>query len=443
MTRLSGEGRVAPLRHALGLVPAAGQASRDVAFSLLGTGADLVGQLLLGVLLARALGPAGVAAYYVGTTAGTLILAPLSPGAAVLVPREVASGRERLGLILGAVLSLRAIVTTPVSLLLAVLVAFLVAPNYRVAILIGYGLVTFQLLIVTVQSSVEALHRFDIKLGTTILYRIGVVGSAVVCLIAGLAPITVLVTQLVVTIGIFLIVALMVAPQVRDLDLRGGVRLWPTVARRGYPILLTSLLFFLGLRLDSLVLAAFVPAAEVGLYSTATFVVTAAAAPALAVIIGAFPTLVARLVTGRAKALAVRVVLVLVGYSLVVAPAFAILGPSMLHLLFGPEYEPAAPLLAILAGSLVPMMLNRFALYYLIASDHAGAAWIASAAGLALATGLNFLLIPRLGATGAAVDSVVGESTVLLVGCVALVRLRRRGSRLVVPDAEQTIGTAT
>lgn len=433
----SGGGRGAARMPIRGFVQRlGGPAGRDVSFSVLGTGIDLLGQFLLGALLARALGPAGVAAYYVGTTVGMLVLAPLSPGVATLIPREVARGRVGLGLILGAVLSLRVIVAIPVSLLLVTLAAFVIAPAYRGPILIGYGLVTFQHLIVTIQSSAEAIHRFDIKLLTTLLYRSGVVGSAVLCLIAGLTPIVVLIVQLVVTVAISVAVAVLVAPKVRDLDLRGGIRLWPDVVRRGYPILLTSLLFFLGLRLDSLVLSAFAPASEVGLYSTATFVVTAAAAPALAVVIGAFPTLVARLAAGRAAALALRMILVVLGYALLVVPTIAILGPVLLRLVFGDAFEPAAPLLAILAGSLTPMMLNRFVLYYLIASDRASAAWLASGAGLALATGLNLVLIPRLGASGAAIDAVVGESTVLLVGCVALVHGRRRGRRPQAPDMQ-------
>ena len=208
---------------------------------------------------------------------------------------------------MGAVLSLRALVTLPISALLLVPLEFLAAPEYRIAILIGYGLVASQTLILTLQSSMEAQHRFDLKVWSILLYRLAVVGSAAVCLVSGLQTTAVLVAQLVVTLIVLVMVATAVKAHVPDLDFRGGVRLWPAVIRRGYPILLTSMLFLLGTRLDTLILAAFVPASEVGLYSTSTLVVTAAAAPSLAVIIGAFPSLVARLTSGTGRGLAIRV----------------------------------------------------------------------------------------------------------------------------------------
>lgn len=399
---------------------------RDVAFSLGGTLVDLVGQLLLGMLLARALGPAGVAAYYVGTTIGALLLVPLSPGIATLIPREVASGRATLGVMMGAVLSLRALVTLPVSALLLILLESLAAPQYRIAILVGYGLITFQTLILTLQSSMEAQHRFDLKVWTILLYRVAVVGSAGVCLVSGLQTTAVLIVQLVVTLVVFLIIAVAVGPRIPGLDFRGGVRWWPAVIRRGYPILLTSILFLLGTRLDTLILAAFVPAREVGLYSTSTLVITAAAAPSLAVIIGAFPSLVARLASGGGRRLAIRVELLVAAYCLGVAPLLVLLGPSVLNVLFGAGYEPAAPLLSVLAVSLIPMALSRSALYYLIASDRARWAWFSSAFGLVVATSLNFILIPRIGAMGAAINSVAGETSVLIAGALAIRFVQRR-----------------
>ena len=399
---------------------------RDVAYSVGGTVADLVGQLLLGTLLARALGPSGVAAYYVGTTIGALLLGPLSPGMAALVPREVASGRATLGAIMGAVLSLRALVTLPVSALLLVPLLFLAAPEYRTAILVGYGLVASQHLILTLQSSMEAQHRFDRKVWTILLYRSAVVGSAAICLMIRLAPTAVLVAQLFVTAIVLVVVAAGVKAHIPDLDFRGGIRWWPAVIRRGYPILLTSMLFLLSTRLDTLILAAFVPASEVGLYSTSTLVITAAAAPSLAVIIGAFPTLVARLASGNGRGLAIRVLLLVAGYCLAATPVLIVLGPALLMVLFGMGYEPAAPLLSVLAVSLIPMAMNRSALYYLIATDRAAWAWLSSAAGLVIATVLNLVLIPRLGAMGAAINSIAGETAVLIVGAMAIRFVQRR-----------------
>ena len=103
-----------------------------------------------------------------------------------------------------------------------------------------------------------------------------------------------------------------------------------------------------------------------------------------------------------------------------------VLGPSILKVLFGTGYEPAAPLLSVLAVSLIPMALNRSALYYLIASDRAAWAWFSSAFGLVVATGLNFILIPRIGAMGAAINSIAGETSVLIVGALAIRFVRRR-----------------
>lgn len=98
------------------------------------------------------------------------------------------------------------------------------------------------------------------------------------------------------------------------------------------------------------------------------------------------------------------------------------LAPSLLRVLYGPGYDGAADALRVLTGQLALIPFSLVVSGVLLTTGRvAQAYWNAPLATLVNCV-LNFLLIPRMGAAGAAVAAVAAEASMLLVGCWYLYR---------------------
>ncbi|MDQ4082582.1 MAG: oligosaccharide flippase family protein [Actinomycetota bacterium] len=107
-----------------------------------------------------------------------------------------------------------------------------------------------------------------------------------------------------------------------------------------------------------------------------------------------------------------------------------ILAEAAIRLLAGEEFEGAAPVLRIQALALIGVFLGQTWQLGLIAVGRQASLAVANGAALVLVVALGLVLIPREGATGAAIAAVVAE---LALALFALVFLARSGRRLV-PD---------
>ena len=114
--------------------------------------------------------------------------------------------------------------------------------------------------------------------------------------------------------------------------------------------------------------------------------------------------------------LLISVLLVLLLYFGAV-PVIAILG--------GAQYAEAAPVLQIQSFSLLGAFLTQVWILGLIAIRRSSALFVMNVVALVCVIAAGALLIPPLGAEGAAIAALVGESALALVAGVLLVRARR------------------
>jgi O-antigen/teichoic acid export membrane protein len=105
-----------------------------------------------------------------------------------------------------------------------------------------------------------------------------------------------------------------------------------------------------------------------------------------------------------------------------VAVGLALVAPALVERLFGPDYAPAAAWLRLLAVGLLPLFMNALVAWSLIAAGRASLLPRLTATRVALAFALAFVLVPRLGAAGAAAGLVLSESVLLLLGVRACAR---------------------
>ncbi|SFU43713.1 oligosaccharide flippase family protein [Alicyclobacillus macrosporangiidus] len=169
-------------------------------------------------------------------------------------------------------------------------------------------------------------------------------------------------------------------------------------------------------QLDRIVVAAFLPARAVGLY-----VVAVSMANTLGVFSSALVSVFFPLSAGKSMeeitrnvGKAVRFAVVLVGCCCLFA---ALLGPTLLRILYGRSYLPALeafyPLLvAALVTSLINVLLVAF-----LASNHPGHVSIVQFVGVASGALWMALLVPRYGLAGAGL-SVIGSSVTRLVAVI-------------------------
>jgi O-antigen/teichoic acid export membrane protein len=122
------------------------------------------------------------------------------------------------------------------------------------------------------------------------------------------------------------------------------------------------------------------------------------------------------------------------GVSAVISGVSVALAPSLVTLLFGEEYAPAAASFAVLAASLWLHQLNYVCGDVLYALDRQ--AWRAWALGIvvALNIALNFVMIPVWAAVGAASTTLIAELVLFILLFIALQRrFKLKSVRILVP----------
>jgi O-antigen/teichoic acid export membrane protein len=177
-----------------------------------------------------------------------------------------------------------------------------------------------------------------------------------------------------------------------------------------------NLALLLLLRVDVLMLQAYVDDTQLGLY---TLSVTLAEFALLATSALAQVSAPLQLGTDRDVAVASSIAVVRANTALAMTIVFVaiVLGPYMIPLIFGREFAGSyAPLLALSVGILA-MAVQRPLANYLTALDRPWRLATLQAAALGVNVTLNLLLIPRLGISGAALASAAAY-LVLAAACL-------------------------
>jgi len=190
------------------------------------------------------------------------------------------------------------------------------------------------------------------------------------------------------------------------------------VSRYGLRGQIGSLLLLLNLRLDFALLGALAGPAVLGVYAVASKYAELLRLPGLAVGYVLYPRFAGQgsaVALARTRRLLPRAAALTIGGAI----PLAALAPLLLPLLYGREFTPAVVPAWVLIGGLTLDGAAGLLTAYLYATRRPGLNSVAMGVGVLITAGLDVLLIPRLGATGAAVAS----ATAYLVTAAALVAL--------------------
>ncbi|NCC25890.1 MAG: hypothetical protein EOM25_11975 [Deltaproteobacteria bacterium] len=207
---------------------------------------------------------------------------------------------------------------------------------------------------------------------------------------------------------------------------------WPSgrLLRAGMPLMIIELSTLLYFRLDMVVIEGVLGAGAVGLYAAAHRLVEGVVLPLapLTQIWFRDLRLAAKSNAGFGRAMTWRV-LVLAGFSLLPAGILFWGANPIIFLLYGPEYEDSAQILAWIAPSLIFIFPNAMLTQACLAVDQERAYAIMACLAGVCNLGLNLVFLPGMGAKGAALATVITEAVLGLGLLLTLMRARRIPSR--------------
>ncbi|MGC5010263.1 lipopolysaccharide biosynthesis protein [Streptosporangium sp. DT93] len=172
--------------------------------------------------------------------------------------------------------------------------------------------------------------------------------------------------------------------------------------------------FHLLLTADVFLLSALVSPAEVGLYTVGTALLTFSRVPGDAVTQVVLPRQVVE-DGADARDVTVRVLRLNLAVSALSAGALAAVAPVLVPLLYGAAFTGSVAPLLLLAPGMVALSLLRPVEQYLIRLERPATMTAVAAGALALDLALNLVLIPRWGASGAALAATVSYTAMAAV----------------------------
>lgn len=374
------------------------------------------------VLIIRQLGASDFGQYAAVIGFGTVFLFIADLGLAPYTVREVArlrdapDGPERIRGLYADVLALRLIL----ALVAGVLVVSAAVLTGRPMMMIGaIALNALTVLLYALHGSAEAMlaghERIDLTAGVQVVNQLIFVCLGALALWLGLGYYGLILA----TMAGVAVMTTLVLRALWGLGVRPGAltrRRWLPLLRAAFPFGVIGLTLGISYRFDTVLLNIFSGDTATGHYNAAYNLVFALVTLSNVLNTALYPSLSRQAVSDPASL--PRVYERLLRYLLLVALPIAvggfILARPLVGLLFGPEYGPSAPLLAILIWTVPLMFLSEFLGYVVVIAGREAMVARAIIASSSLNIVANLLLIPRYGVLAAACITVVTE--LVLVG---------------------------
>jgi O-antigen/teichoic acid export membrane protein len=356
--------------------------------------------------------PAGYGAYAVALAFGSIVGALAGAGVQPLAIREIARAPRAAAGIFWTAFWLRG--ATSASAFAVAVVVLHFAGFERGTYLAG---IFFTVSVLFDGMTAQAMTLFRGRQQMGIEARLtsgGRIANLVVTLIAiAIAPhvAEVAVASAIASAGLVAIALRLVVREVPPLRLR--VRAARALLAQSIPFAAGGLLIYIFFRIDVLLLRFLgVGAVHIGNYSAAYRVMEVTRVPSAMIAQGYGPA-AARFREGSEKArlvaLASRAWTVTIGIALPSVLAFALVPGLIVHLVFGSAYREAVGLLLVMAAMPAFMAINGIAIQTVNSQGYQGWCTAIFGACAVFNVALNLILIPRVGALGAAIATIATE----------------------------------
>lgn len=372
--------------------------------------ARIVSGFLIGVIVARYLGPDNFG-FYSYVTSIVAICAPLTRlGMDVVVIRALAEDPDNRNRYLNAAFGMR-IAASLAVFLLSTITIILIPGEARIK---AYAILMVSSLLFGAGEVVDYYYQAEIKSKfATICRLIGLSISGamkIYCMYSG--------KPLEYFFWIFFVDTIILnALYVAMFRFKERQFIYPVfdrefarrIMRMSWPLLISSVATTIYMRVDQIIILHFLDHRQVGLYAAATRIVeTFYVLPTL---VGntLFPGLV---VSRKGSEITfehqmIRLYRINVGISVVFALAMTVAAPYVVDVIFGAEFAPSANVLLIEVWGAVFMSLLISSGKYLVATGDTAAVLQRNVGAALINITLNLILIPRFGIIGAAISSLI------------------------------------
>jgi len=422
---------------------AARRVAKNTAYLALADVTSKILGFLFYLLAARSLGVEqyGVLSFAVAFTAMFAVLTDLGLG--TVTAREIARDRDVASRFVSNVLAMKLLASVAVILVICVLVNIIGYPATTIRVVyicsfyvLGNAMASYYCWVF------QGFERMDYVAVTRIMQATVLAVGAVLMMQRG----AVVERYALMYAGAWLTSALLAGAIAAARLVRPGLafvpREWWRLLRPSLPLGLTAMFTMFYYWNGTTLLSRFRGYEAVGVYSAAFRLAMGLAFAGLAFSGGVFP-LFSRLFlndpgrSARALELALRYMIMLVLPVAAFGVAFA--GP-IINFLYGSGYHGAAPLLSVICWWGLFACLNSLLSNYFISTDRPASVTLQTGLALGVNLVLNLVLIPALGAVGAALSIVVAEASSLLF--LAVLHLRSPVHvrvRLILSDASRVV----
>jgi O-antigen/teichoic acid export membrane protein len=422
--------------------------------ALLGTNvASWVVSLAFWLVVPRLIGPTGWGEWNLGNALSGVVFAVGGMGISTFLVKEIARDRRRAADYVGAGLTTHLILA---AFAVVAVVLFCVVAGYnhheRVVILLVTVVAASAFVVTPAFYALQAMQRMKVAAvlnsGRQIAANLTVV---LIALLAGLRVevlvIVMLVCNVLASVTVYAVVARLVGI---NLKFNLGLSRWMVTG--GLPFWSNTMLLTFYFWIDSVLLSLFVSTREVGYYAAPVQVLLTLGFLPAAIAFATFPAMSSSFHAGdleRVRQLTRTSLSVLLALGIPLSVGTALVGPSLVRHVFGPEFGPAAPAMVILAFTIVPGYVSILA-FNVLASVDRQRQWAYVLGVTAVVNPLvNIVAIPWTQATfghgtiGAALALLLTDGVMSVTGIALIQRqtLRPAGPLLVVV-ARTAIATA-
>ena len=182
-----------------------------------------------------------------------------------------------------------------------------------------------------------------------------------------------------------------------------------TFLRSSWPLMFSSLAITIYMKIDQVMIKSLLNDNAVGIYAAAAKVSEVWYFIPTIICASFFPALVYGHKTGSAQFASrlKRIYFLMFWLSFLIAVAVSFLSASIIQILYGPAYAPAASVLSVHVWSGVGVFLGVAVTQYLIIENYNKIVFCSTSISAVINVILNFILIPRMGIMGAAIATLV------------------------------------
>ncbi|HEX6348738.1 MAG TPA: flippase [Candidatus Dormibacteraeota bacterium] len=413
-----------------------GQAPRNVLTLAGGQAATWLLATVWIVFVPRAIGPVGMGDLTTAYSVTGVVTGIVGFGVTTFLVKEIARSRQRGLVLIPAALGLQLAVAVPAVLMVATYSRLGRFDGTLLAVLwIFSATALLEMTGARLEAAFQGIQRMEYVAAGRVLTRAGVTGLAIAIVSVGLGVVQLAWMSLLVTAAVTCV-------QVRwllrefNLEWRVDLREVRRLAVAALPYGAGDIVAVTYLWVDSMLLALLTPTRVVGWYGAPTRLLGALLFVPVILSAAWLPRMADKFTTDRALyRVGARATLELTLVAAIpIATGTLIIAPDVVRLLYGDQFAPAAPVLAILALSIPFMYLNVAAWSVLVAADRQ-LTWIKlMAVATVVNVALNVLLIEVLqrrtgnGGIGSALALLTTE-VLMAAGAVVLMRgLLTRGT---------------